>query len=50
MERNRITDKITRVPKSSPHNNSVTNKDEILRVRYIFPKERQKITDDLRLI
>ena len=48
--RNKITDKIRRVSKTSPQNNSKTNENEILRERYIFPEERQKIIDDLRLI
>ena len=48
--RNKITDKIRRVSKTSPQNNSETNENEILRERYIFPEERQKIIDDLRLI
>ena len=48
--RNKVTDKIRRVSKTSPQNNSETNENEILRERYIFPEERQKIIDDLRLI
>ena len=48
--RNKITDKIRRVSKTSPQNNSETNENEILWERYIFPEERQKIIDDLRLI
>ena len=46
---NKIADKITRASKTSPKNNSETNEEEILRERYIFPKRRSKVTDDLRL-
>ena len=46
---NKIADKITRVSKTSPENNSVTNEEEVFRGRYISPEERQKIIDDLRL-
>ena len=46
---NKIADKITRVSKTSPKNNSETNEEEILRERYISPELRQKIIDDLRL-
>ena len=40
--------KITKVSKTSPQNNleRVTNEEK----RYIFLEQRQKITDDLRLI
>ena len=34
---NKIADKITRVSKTSPKNNSETNVEEILRERYIPP-------------
>ena len=34
---NKIADKITRVLKTSPKNNSETNEEETLRERYIFP-------------
>ena len=34
---NKIADKITRVSKTSPKNNSETNVEEILRERYISP-------------
>ena len=34
---NEIADKITRVSKTSPKNNSETNVEEILRERYISP-------------
>ena len=47
---NKTADKTTRVSKISPQNNSVTNKEEILRERYISLERRQKIIDDLRLI
>ena len=45
---NKIADKITKVSKTSPQNNleTVTNEEE----RYIFPQEKQKTVDDLRLI
>ena len=46
---NKIADKITRASKTSPKNNSETNEEEILGERYIFPKRRSKVTDDLRL-
>ena len=36
------------VSKTSPQNNSKTNK-EILREKYISPELRQRIIDDLRL-
>ena len=45
----KIADKTTRVSKTSPHNNSETNKEEILRERYISPELRKKIINDLRL-
>ena len=52
-KRNRIT-KMTKVSRRSPQNNSqtITNEHdkEIPKERYISPEERQKITDDLRLI
>ena len=46
---NKIADKITRVLKNSPQNNSETNEEEILREKFIFPELRDKIIDDLRL-
>ena len=46
---NKIADKITRVLKNSPQNNSETNEEEILREKFIFPELRHKIIDDLRL-
>ena len=47
---NQIADKITKVWKTSPQNNSEINGEEVHRERYISPKERQKIIYDLRLI
>ena len=56
---NKIADKITKVSRTSPQNNSdtVTNEAENIRLerkiskkRNIFPEKRQKIIDDLRLI
>ena len=51
---NKIANRITKVSKNSPQNNSETVKNEhdkeIPEERYISPEERQKITDDLRLI
>ena len=50
---NKIADKITRVSKTSPQNNSGGNIEhdrEKHRERYISPEQRQKIIDDLRLI
>ena len=46
---NKIADKITRVSKTSPKNNSETNEEEILTERFIPSGLRQKIIDDLRL-
>ena len=46
---NKIADKITRVWKTSPKNNSETNKQEILRGICISPELRPKIFDDFRL-
>ena len=47
---NIIADRTTKVSRTSPQNNSVTNEEEVLRERYISPEERQRIIDDLRLI
>ena len=51
---NKIANRITNVSRSSPQNNSktITNEHdkEIPKERYISPKERQTIIDDLRLI
>ena len=46
---NNIADKITRVSKTSPNNNSETNEEEILRERFVPSQLRQKIINDLRL-
>ena len=48
LVKNKITDKSTRVPKTWPQNNLETN-EEILRSKYISPKLRQKMIDNLRL-
>ena len=40
---NKIDDKITRVSKTSPQNNSGTNEEEILRERFMPPELRKKI-------
>ena len=45
---NEIADRIIRISRTSPKNNSETN-EEILRKKYISPELRQKIIDDLRL-
>ena len=51
---NKIADKITKISKTSQQNNSETatneHDKEIPKERYISPKERHKIIDDLRLI
>ena len=46
---NKIVDRITKLSKTSPQNNSETNEKEILRERYISPELRHKIIVDLRL-
>ena len=46
---NKIADRITKVSKTSPKNNSETNEKEILSERFIISKLRQKMTDDLQL-
>ena len=46
---NRFADKITRASKTSPKNNLETDKEEMLREKYISPKLRQKFIDELRL-
>ena len=46
---NKIVDKISRVSKNSPKNNSETNEEEIIREKYISPELRQKTIDDWRL-
>ena len=47
---NKITDKITKVSKTLPQNNSETgtNEEEIHRERHISPNKRQQIINDLR--
>ena len=54
MVGNKITDRLTKVSRSSLQNNSETNGNEhdkeILKERYTSPDERQKMIDDLRLI
>ena len=47
---NKITDRIKKVSKTLPNNNSETNKEEILRERFIPPELRYKIIGNLRLI
>ena len=47
---NKTADKITRVLKTSPQNNSVTNKQERLKESYSSPDGKQKSIDDLRII
>ena len=47
---NKTADKITRVLKTSPQNNSVTNKQQRLKESYSSPDEKQKSIDDLRII
>ena len=47
---NKIADKITRVSKTLPQNNSGTNEEQILRERHLSPEQRQEIVDHLRLI
>ena len=44
---NKIADKIMAKPSKKSHNEVNT---EILKERYIFPKERQKIIDELKLV
>ena len=46
---NKLADKITRVSKTSPHNNLGTN-EEILKEKYISPELRQVVIDGLRLM
>ena len=45
---NKIADKFKRVLKTSSHNNSESNEQEILRERYVSSKETQKVTDNRR--
>ena len=46
--RNKIADKIARVSKTSPRNNSETS-EEVLKKKCIYPKLRKKAVDDLKL-
>ena len=46
---NKIADRITKVSKTSPKNNSETNEEEILTVRLIPPELGHTIINDLRL-
>ena len=50
----KIADRIVKVSRSSPQNNSetITNEHnkEIHKERYISPEERHKVIDDLRLM
>ena len=51
LVRNKIADRITSIskkPASEPHSNAASN--EIPKERYIYPQERQKNMDELRLI
>ena len=53
LMRNKITDRITKVSKTSPQNNleeNIEHDREIHREKYIFPEQRQKIIADLRLM
>ena len=50
---NKIADKITAKPSKKSHNEEIQSNDvnnEIPRERYISPKERKQIIDELRLI
>ena len=47
---NKIADRITKVSKTSPKNNSQKNEDEILRKRFIPQELRHTIIVDLRLM
>ena len=47
---NKIADRITKVSKTSPKNNSQKNEDEILRERFIPQELRHTIIVDLRLM
>ena len=47
---NEIADRITRLSKKSPKNDSETNEEEIVRGRFIPPELRYKIIDDIKLI
>ena len=47
---NKIVDRITKVSKTSPQNNSETQTEILKKKRYVSPEEIQKIINDLRLI
>ena len=54
---NKIADRIKKVSRTSPQNNSVANEEEnigidreIYRERHMSPEQSHKIVDDLRLI
>ena len=50
---NKIADKITAKPSKKSHNEEIQSNEvnnEIPKERYIYPKERQQIFDELRLI
>ena len=47
---NKIVYKITRLSKTSPQNNSVTNEEEISKEGDVSLQQRQKVIDDLRLM
>ena len=46
---NKTAEKISKVSKASPWNNSATNEEEIIREKFIPLELRHEITDDLRL-
>ena len=48
---NKIADKITKVPRSLLQNNKemINNDNELLKERYVLPKERQEIIDVLMI-
>ena len=47
---NKIVDRITKVSKTSPQNNSETQTEILKKKRYESPEEIQKVINDLRLI
>ena len=49
MIRNKLNDRIMKVSKTSPKNNSETIEEEILRERFMPPEIRHKIITELRL-
>ena len=48
---NKIADKITKVPRTLLQNNKemINNDNELLKERYVLPKERQEIIDVLMI-